>query len=63
MWKDHIVVEVRRIRDAQAKKYDFDVRAIMTAAAKRQKKSGLKVVSFASERPQKEKTASRKSSK
>ncbi|MBI5215868.1 MAG: hypothetical protein HY960_08950 [Ignavibacteriae bacterium] len=47
MVKDYIVDEVRRIREEQAAKYNFDVKAIITAAQKRQKKSGRKVVSFA----------------
>lgn len=47
MSKDYIVDEVRRIREEQAAKYDFDVKRIFAAARKRQKKSGLKVVSFA----------------
>jgi hypothetical protein len=47
MLKDPIVDEVRRIREEQAAKYGFDVRAILTAAKKRQGRSGRKVVSFA----------------
>ena len=47
MPKDYIVDEVRRIREEQAAKYAFDVKAILAAARKRQLKSGRKVVSLA----------------
>lgn len=47
MKKDPIVEEVRRIRQKQAAKYNYDVKAILEAARKRQKRSGAKVVSFA----------------
>jgi len=46
MPKDHIVHEVRRFREEQAAKYGFDVKAILEAARKRQRRSGRKVVSF-----------------
>ena len=46
MSKDPIVDEVRRVRETQAAKYDFDIRAIVTAARRRQRRSGRKVVSF-----------------
>ncbi len=46
MAKDYIVDEVRRIREEQAAHYVFDIKAILAAARKRQRKSGLKVVSF-----------------
>ena len=45
--KDYIVDEVRRIREEQASKYAFDVKAILAAARKRQLRSGRKVVSLA----------------
>ncbi|MBI2864879.1 MAG: hypothetical protein HYX94_10010 [Chloroflexi bacterium] len=47
MAKDHIVEEVRRVRQEQAAKYDFDIKAILAAAKKRQRQSGHKVVSLA----------------
>lgn len=50
MAKDHIVEEVRRIREEQSAKYGFDIKAIVAAARKRQQKSGRKVVSFAAKR-------------
>jgi hypothetical protein len=45
--KDPIVDEVRRVREEQAAKHAFDVKAILAAAKKRQRLSGHKVVSFA----------------
>ena len=46
MSKDPIVDEVRRVREAEAAKHDFRVKAILEAAKKRQQRSGHKVVSF-----------------
>ncbi len=46
MANDYIVDEVRRVREEQAAKYAFDVKAILTAARKRQRRSGRKVVSL-----------------
>lgn len=46
MAKDHIVEEVRRVREEQAAKYSFDVKAILAAAKKGQRRSGRKIVSF-----------------
>ncbi len=46
MAKDHIVDQVRRIREAQAARHGFDVKAILEAAKKQQRRSGHKVVSF-----------------
>ena len=47
MAKDRIVDEVRRVREGQAAEYAFDVKAILAAAKRRQRRSGHKVVSFA----------------
>lgn len=46
MARDPIVDEVRRVREEQAAKHGFDVKAILQAAKKRQRRSGHKVVSF-----------------
>jgi len=46
MAKDYIVEEVRQVREEQAAKYGFDIKAILTAAKRRQRRSGLKVVSL-----------------
>jgi hypothetical protein len=50
MAKDYIVDEVRRIREEQAAKYRFDIKAILAAAKKRQRTSGHKVVSMVAKR-------------
>jgi hypothetical protein len=47
MAKDYIVEEVRRIREEQAAKHDFDIKTILAAAKKRQRQSRRKVVSLA----------------
>ncbi|MEQ1603705.1 MAG: hypothetical protein ABL999_02440 [Pyrinomonadaceae bacterium] len=59
MWKDEIVEEVRRIREANAAKFNHDLKAIYEDAVKRQKASGRKTVSFA---PQKSNTGQVKKS-
>ena len=46
MWKDEIVEEVRGVREAQAARQGFDLKAILADARKRQKDSGRRVVSF-----------------
>jgi hypothetical protein len=47
---DPIVDEVRRAREEEAAKYRFDVKAVLAAAKKRQRRSGREVVSFASKK-------------
>jgi hypothetical protein len=47
MARDYIVDEVRRIREEQAAKYEFNLQTILAAAKKRQSRSTFKVVSFA----------------
>ena len=46
MWKDEVVEEVRRIREENAAKFNYDLKAILDDARKRQKLSGRKAVSF-----------------
>lgn len=46
MPRDPIVDEVRRLREDEAAKYGFDVKAILAASKKRQRRSRHKVVSF-----------------
>ncbi len=46
MNKDHIVEEVRKIREAQAAKFNFDIKAIIAEAQKQQKRTSHKLVSF-----------------
>jgi hypothetical protein len=47
MLKDELVEEVRKVRQEQAAKWNFDLKALLTDARKRQARSGHKVVSFA----------------
>ncbi|HEY9139811.1 MAG TPA: hypothetical protein VIN93_02920 [Bryobacteraceae bacterium] len=47
MSRDPIVDEVRRARESEAAKHGFDVKAILTAAKRRQRRSTRKIVSFA----------------
>ena len=47
MMKDEIVEEVRRVREQQAAKLNFDLKAILADARRRQKDSGHRVLSFA----------------
>ena len=44
---DPIVDEVRRIREAHAARFNYDLRAIFADIKEQQKRSGLKFVSFA----------------
>ena len=46
MSRDPIVDEVRRARETEAAKHGFDVKAILSAARKRRRRSGHRVVSF-----------------
>jgi hypothetical protein len=44
--KDEIVNEVRKAREQQAAKWDYDLKSIIADARKRQKDSGREVVSL-----------------
>ena len=44
MWKDPIVEEVRKHREARAAKFGFNIRAIVEDVMKRQAASGHRVV-------------------
>ncbi|MBI3986287.1 MAG: hypothetical protein HY343_05180 [Lentisphaerae bacterium] len=46
MWKDEVVEEVRRVRDAQAKRLNHDIDLIIARAKGRQRRSGHPVVSL-----------------
>ena len=48
---DPIVEEVRAIRERQAAKFGFNIRAIVEDARKREGKDGRKVVSLPPKRP------------
>jgi hypothetical protein len=43
---DPVIDEVRRVREGEAAKHGFDVKAILTASKTRQGRSRRKVVSF-----------------
>ncbi len=47
MIKDEIVEQVRKAREENAAKFNYDLKAIIADARKRQKDSGHPVVSFA----------------
>jgi len=44
--KDHIVEEIRKVRDAYAAKFNHDVKAMHADMKQLQAKSGRKLVSF-----------------
>jgi len=46
-WSDPIVEEVRRVRDAYAACFNYDLRAIYRDLKEKEKRSGRKVVSYA----------------
>jgi len=48
MMKDEIVTQVRRVREQQAAKFNYDLKAMLADARKRQKDSGHQVVSLVS---------------
>jgi hypothetical protein len=50
MPRDPIVDEIRRVREEQAAKHGFDIKAILAASKKRQRRSRHKVVSLAPKR-------------
>lgn len=49
-WRDPIVEEIRKIREEHAARFNYDVRAIVEDARKRQEEGEHKVVSFAPQR-------------
>ena len=51
-WRDPIVEEIREVRQQQAARLNYDVRAIVEDARKRQNEGNRKVVSFPPRRPQ-----------
>ncbi len=46
MWKDPIVKEVRKIREANAAKFNYNIKNIVEDARRRQKALNHRVVSF-----------------
>lgn len=52
MWRDPIVEEVRAAREAYAKRFNYDLRAIYLDLKKQEKKSGQKMLSLSPRRVQ-----------
>jgi hypothetical protein len=50
MWQDPIVTEVRKIREAHAAKYNFELRAIYEALKQAEQKSKRQKVTFSPKR-------------
>src|SRR5689334_15324398 len=48
-WSDSIVDEVRRVRDAYAARFNYDLRAIYRDLKEQEERSGRRVVSYARE--------------
>ena len=59
MWKDEIVEEVRRYREAYAAKFNFDLQAMYQDLKKAEQKSKRKKVSFQPKKPVKIEVKSR----
>ena len=53
MWKDPIVEEVRKAREAHAARFNYDLDAICRDLKEQEKKSGRKVVSLRPRKPAK----------
>ena len=51
MLKDELVEEVRKAREEQAARWNFDLNAILADARKRQAQSKRKIVSFVEKNP------------
>ena len=45
LWEDPIVKEVRKVRDAFAKRFDYDLDAILRDLKEKERRSGRTVVS------------------
>ena len=50
-WRDPIVEEIRKIREAHAARFNYDVRAIAEDLMKRQDEGNRQIVSFSPRRP------------
>ena len=51
MHKDPIVEEVRKVRQAHAARFNYDIEAIVRDLRKKERRQGHKVVSLPSKRP------------
>jgi hypothetical protein len=50
MWEELIVAEIRKIREAHAAKFNYDLRAIYEELKEQEKRSGRTFVSYPSRR-------------
>jgi hypothetical protein len=50
MWDDSIVTEVRKVREAHAARFDYDLQAIYAALKEAEQKSSRKKVTFSPKR-------------
>jgi hypothetical protein len=57
MWEDPIVEEVRKVRDAHAAQFNYDLRAIYQALKQEEAESGRKFVKLSPKRIQKREPA------
>jgi hypothetical protein len=53
MYRDPIVAEIRAIREAYAKRFNYDLDAIYQDLKEQEKKSGRKLVSFSGRKQEK----------
>ena len=51
MWNDPIVEEVRKVREAHAKKFNYDLQAIVADLKKQQKAGGKEFVTLRPKEP------------
>ena len=51
MWNDPIVDEVRKVRNAHAQKFNYDLQAIAADLKKQQKASGNKFITLLPKKP------------
>ena len=51
MWNDPIVDEVRKVRNAHAQKFNYDLQAIVADLKKQQKASGKKFITLLPKKP------------
>ena len=51
MWNDPIVEEVRKVRNAHARKFNYDLQAIVADLRKQQKASKRKFVTLTPKKP------------
>lgn len=57
MWEDPIVEEVRKVRDAHAAQFNYDLRAIYQALKQEEAESGRKFVKLSPKRVEKQEPA------